>query len=174
MQNVLYTPSLLLRPCTEADITLLHPHWTEPEVRRYLWDGRVISRETVQEVIEASLDAFHRWHYGLWLILSKTEGGFRGMCGLRESELAGPELLYSVPAGYWGLGIASESAGCVLRYAFTELGLAAVRARVDAPNLASRRVLEKLGFEIIDERVTPENQLVTYIITGKTLCSNKF
>jgi ribosomal-protein-alanine N-acetyltransferase len=55
MQQVLYTARLVLRPCGEADRELLHHHWMEPDVRRYLWDGRSVGPDIVQEFIAASL-----------------------------------------------------------------------------------------------------------------------
>jgi [ribosomal protein S5]-alanine N-acetyltransferase len=100
VQKPLRTSSLILQPCTEADIDLLHTHWTEPEVRRYLWDGQVIGRETVREVIDSSLESSQKYSYGLWVLLGKLDRGFRGVCGLRAETPARPELLYSIPARY--------------------------------------------------------------------------
>lgn len=169
MQKVLDSFSLILQPCTEAHIDLLHAHWLEPEVRRYLWDGRLIERETVREVVASSLESSQRYGYGLWVLLSKPEGGFRGVCGLREGPPAGPELLYSVSAKHWGAGIATESARTVLRYAFEALSLACVTATVDKPNVASLRVLEKLGFYVVEEKPVQGNWIVSYEISAEHL-----
>jgi RimJ/RimL family protein N-acetyltransferase len=165
MQKVLHTSRLTLRPCDEADIELLHRHWTEPDVRRYLWDGRIIGRETVQEFVYASLASAHQRSYGLWMLLRKPDSTFQGVCGLRDSLLAWPELLYSVPAQHWGSGIATESARCVLRHAFAELGLTSIMATVDKPNVASMRVLEKLGFSVTGERLIHRNPIVYYAVS---------
>ena len=56
-------------------------------------------------------------------------------------------LGYGVAREHWGRGIASEAAQAVTDYAFTELGVEKVAARVDPRNLASVRVLEKLGMQ---------------------------
>jgi [ribosomal protein S5]-alanine N-acetyltransferase len=169
VQKPLYTSSLILRPCAEADIDLLHSHWTEPEVRRYLWDGQVIDTETVREVINSSLESSQKYGYGLWVLLGKLDRDFRGVCALRAEPPARPELLYSVPARYWGSGIATESARTVLHYAFEELGLAFVSATVDKPNIASVRILEKLGFYVIDEKLVHGNWIVSYEISLESL-----
>jgi hypothetical protein len=57
-QKTLHTLRLNMNPCDEADIGLLHRHWTEPDVRRFLWDGRIITREMVNEFVRASLVSF--------------------------------------------------------------------------------------------------------------------
>ena len=58
----------------------------------------------------------------------------------------GPELAYMLATALHGRGMATEAAGVVLADAYTRYGLATLHAVVDAPNGASRRVLEKLGF----------------------------
>ena len=48
---------------------------------------------------------------------------------------------------HWGKGYATEAARACLRYGFERLGFEEIPASVDPRHLASRRVLEKLGFE---------------------------
>jgi RimJ/RimL family protein N-acetyltransferase len=165
MQKILHTSRLTLRPCEATDIALLHHHWTEPAVRRYLWDGRIIGREKAQEVVYASLESFSRHGYGLWILLSKTDSTFRGVCGLRDGTREWPELLYSVPPQYWGFGIATESARGMLHHVFQELGLTYVVATVDKPNVGSIRVLEKIGFSVTGEKYMHGNPIVCYAIS---------
>jgi len=173
MQKVLHTSRLTLRPCDEADIELLHRHWTEPDVRRYLWDGRTVSKETVREFVHASLESSRKRDYGLWILLSKPEGAFRGVCGLRDGELAWPELLYSVTPKHWGRGLVTEGACCVLRQAFEELGLRGVVATVDKPNVASIRVLEKLGLYVTDEKLIHGNPILYYAVSQERFRSSE-
>ena len=63
----LVTPRLSLRPATEADIDALHRLWTDPEVRRFLWDGEIITRETAAEVIGDLIACFDSLGFGLWV-----------------------------------------------------------------------------------------------------------
>lgn len=165
MQKVLHTSRLTLHPCDEADIELLHRHWTEPDVRRYLWDGRIINRETVREFVNSSLESSQKYDYGLWVLLSKPEGAFRGVCGLRDGSLEWPELLYSVTPKHWGAGLATESSRCVLQHAFKELRLRCVVATVDKPNVASIRVLEKLGLHLTGEKLIHGNPILYYTVS---------
>ena len=50
----LETVRLRLRPCGPKDLEPLHLLWTDPDVRRHLWDDTVIAREQAWEVIEGS------------------------------------------------------------------------------------------------------------------------
>jgi len=146
MQRVLHTARLTLRPCVQGDEEVLHRHWTEPDVRRHLWDGRIIGRNTVHEEVQASVASSRGHDYGLWIVIRKRDGVFHGVCGLRDGALRWPELIFSVATRYAGGGIATEAARGVLRHAFEALRMERIMATVDAPNLASIRVLEKLGF----------------------------
>ncbi|MEV4890979.1 N-acetyltransferase, partial [Nonomuraea sp. NPDC055795] len=54
MQHVLTTDRLELRPVAAADLADLLAHWTDPDVRRFLFDGEVLTAERVAEVIADS------------------------------------------------------------------------------------------------------------------------
>jgi RimJ/RimL family protein N-acetyltransferase len=165
MQQVLSTSHLTLHPCDSVDIEQLHRHWTAPDVRRYLWDDRIVSQETVGTFVQASLVSSRTHHYGLWRLFYKPEGAFCGVCGLRDGRLAWPELLYSIAPEYWGRGLATESARGILQHVFTALGLQGVVATVDQPNLASIRVLEKLGMSVMGEQQMHETLVRYYAIS---------
>jgi len=136
---------LRFRRATADDVVALHAHWNAPLVRRYLWDDEAVALETVQAVVAASDDDFARAGFGLW-VLSDRDGALAGMCGLRPVEDTGEvEILYSVEPALWGTGLATEAASAVLAHAFDVLGLERVLGGIDEPNVASGRVLEKLG-----------------------------
>ena len=60
------TPRLSLRPLGVADAGAAHRLWTDPDVRRHLWDGRIIPRERGVEVLAASERDFAERGFGLW------------------------------------------------------------------------------------------------------------
>jgi len=148
---ILATPRLRLRPFTRDDVDALHAIWTDPDVRRYLWDDIVITRETAVDVVEGSLRSFAEAGYGFWCIEPLDETRVIGFCGLRK--FADPpeiELLYGLHREFWGRGLASEASREVLRYAFETLALARIFAGADRPNAASFRVMERLGMRRSD------------------------
>jgi RimJ/RimL family protein N-acetyltransferase len=69
-----------------------------------------------------------------------------GACGLVLQEQA-PELGYWLGVPYWGRGYATEALHAVIDYAFTDLAHEALQAGARVTNPASRRVLEKCGFQ---------------------------
>jgi ribosomal-protein-alanine N-acetyltransferase len=60
------------------------------------------------------------------------------------------ELGYELTPGAWGRGLATEAAWAYLRYAFEKTNLERAIARVDSPNIASLRVIEKLGMKPVE------------------------
>lgn len=84
------------------------------------------------------------------LLLKGGEGQleFIGMCGFarRPTEIA-PELGYWVGEPYWGQGLATEAARAVIDYAFSETAIDVLSGAARVVNPASRRVLEKCGFQ---------------------------
>lgn len=150
----LATARLRLRPCSAADVDALHALWTEPRVRRFLWDDLVIDRATVAERVAASEASFASAGWGLWAIEPRAGGALLGMVGLVEIDPAvGPELVYSLHPDHQGRGYASEASRAVLEHAFERLGFARVPGRTDAPNRASVRVLDRIGMRFEAERL---------------------
>jgi ribosomal-protein-alanine N-acetyltransferase len=140
-----HSPRLRYHPMGTGDVAALHVHWNAPAVRRYLWDDQEVALDTVRAVLAASDADFARAGYGLWVV-TDAAGTLVGSCGLRPIEgTPEVEILYSVEPARWGSGLATEAAAAVLRHAFVELGLARVLGGTNEPNVASRRVLEKLG-----------------------------
>jgi RimJ/RimL family protein N-acetyltransferase len=142
----LETARLRLRSFERADVDALHAHWTDPDVRRYLWDGIAIPRQQAADVVEASIASFAGGGLGFWVLLVKDGGAFVGFTGFRAIE-AGPdiELFYALDPPHWRRGFATEAARRVLRYAFDEAGLARIVIRTDSPNTASIEVMRRLG-----------------------------
>ena len=69
-----------------------------------------------------------------------------GVCGLDPRE-DGPEIGYWLGVEYWGQGYATEAARALIDHAFGQLGYEALAAGARVSNPASRRVLEKCGFQ---------------------------
>lgn len=69
-----------------------------------------------------------------------------GACGIVMQE-RNAELGYWLGVPYWGKGYATEALHAVIDYAFTDLEHEALQAGARVTNPASRRVLEKCGFQ---------------------------
>ena len=70
-----------------------------------------------------------------------------GACGIEFREGHKPELGYWLGTHYWGQGYATEAARAVIDHAFAALGCEELQSGARISNPASRRVLEKCGFQ---------------------------
>jgi len=150
VNHVLATQRLVLRPVTARDHAALLAHWTAPDVRRFLFDGVMLSPAEITKAIEDSARDFAAAGYGLWLIREKDRADLAGTAGLRPLEHLGLEIFYSLAPGSWGKGYATEAARAVVEHALGPLGLPEVLAEVDEGNTASLAVIERLGMTRFD------------------------
>jgi ribosomal-protein-alanine N-acetyltransferase len=147
---ILTTSRLTLRPYTEDDIDALHAIWIDPDVRRYLWDDVVISRERAAEVVRDSIATALSHGIGYWTVRTAPDGPIIGDCGFRLCDgVNAIELLYSLARTHWGRGQAFEGSQAALRYAWTATPFDRVYAKIDAPNEASLRLIRRLGFQYL-------------------------
>ena len=137
-----------LRPLTAPDVDAAHAVWTDPDVRRYLWDDVVISRERAAEVVAASEADFATRGCGLWGVYAGRDRTLVGFAGIRPGETGRPELLYGLRRSWWGRGLALEAASAVLDHAFDVAGLPDVSASTDVANEPSSRLLARLGMTV--------------------------
>ena len=132
----------------EADLRLLH---ADPRVMATLAaDGRPLPVAMTYRSLADGVAHWERYGFGAWHFHDRASGDFAGYCGLRHVTIDGQdeiELLYAVRADRWSTGVASEMAAAVLAVAFTDLALDDVVAFTLPTNRASRRVMEKAGFQ---------------------------
>ncbi len=170
---ILRTERLILRPIAESDVEALHRVWTDPEVRRYLWDDVIISRERVLEIVQESEACFRDAGSGFFALeLADEPGCLVGFCGHRRFEDGDQmELLYGILPDYWGRGLTTEAAAEVLRFGFEQCALERVVASTDTPNQRSVRVLQRLGMVFEARREYRGLDTVFYSITPQDLAA---
>ena len=162
----LETERLILRPWSLDDIDALHQIWTDPQVRRYLWDDEMISRKRAAEAVEHGVAAANRNGVGLWCLLPKPASAPAGFCGFRYIDDAPDiELLYGLLPDYWGQGLATEAARAALAYGFDAALFTRVYVRTDVLNHASVRVMERLGMKFERETRLAARPTVIYSLT---------
>jgi ribosomal-protein-alanine N-acetyltransferase len=153
MLPTLTTPRLALRPATDADLDALWRLLTDPQVRRYLCDDRILTRADVQTILAESLA---QWPgMGLWLLRGDEEQLIGGIALQPVSpdivahapHLAGEiEPTIALAPGHWGRGYAAEALQAAIAHAFETLGLERLVAVVDEPNARSHRLMLRIGF----------------------------
>jgi RimJ/RimL family protein N-acetyltransferase len=75
------------------------------------------------------------------------DGAIVGACGISTLDQDAPEIGYWLGVPYWGRGYATEVARALVDHAFADLGYERLVSRARVSNPASRRVLEKCGFQ---------------------------
>jgi RimJ/RimL family protein N-acetyltransferase len=81
------------------------------------------------------------------VFLIARRGETIGMVGLDLDEPDRPELGYWLGHASWGRGFATEAARAAIDYAFETFDIARIAAGARVTNPASRRILEKCGFQ---------------------------
>ncbi len=150
----LQTERLLLKPFGFAHEDALLALFADPQVGRYLWDAKPVSRETVRELIADSLAGLRDRALGHFALTPRQQPGqVIGFAGLRTMGATSEvELLYALEPAWWKRGLATEAARAVVRFGFEKASLVALWAGADPPNAASFRVMERLGLGFADER----------------------
>lgn len=134
---------LTLRIVQPEDYEFVARHYTNPSMRHGAFEDihTPITADDVATMVEDTED-YH-------LFLACREETPVGSAFLIDVDLEGrnAELGYWITPDEQGNGYATEAADLCLTHAFDELGLHKVWARTVEDNAASKRVLEKLGFQ---------------------------
>jgi [ribosomal protein S5]-alanine N-acetyltransferase len=141
------TNRLVLREFRREDLQSLAPILAAPEVMRFSPTG-VNSVEQVRERIEGFITCYKEFGFGKWAIVLRESGQLLGYCGIAVDQIDGKdekELGYRLDSKYWGQGLATEAASAAIKCGFEKFNLPYVLGIVERENVASVRVLEKVG-----------------------------
>lgn len=151
----LRTPRLSLRRWRSEDVEPFAVMNADPEVMR--WFPEPLDRAGTEAMVERVARHWDQHGFGLWAVevLDSTRGAapFAGFVGLAVPRFDPPfpatdpcvEIGWRLARGWWGLGLATEAARAVLVDAFGRLGLEELVSFTVPPNLASQRVMQKIG-----------------------------
>jgi ribosomal-protein-alanine N-acetyltransferase len=150
MDAVIDTARLLLRRFTTDDLEAFYQLGSRPEIIRYAQAAPLASREKALEFMQAA--PFHdyaTYGYGRFACVWKATGEVIGFSGVKHvPEIGETELGYRFLPEYWGRGLATEAGQASIDFARSKLGLGRLVAMVHPDNVASARVVTKLGFSV--------------------------
>ncbi len=144
----LQTPRLILRRMCAADLDDLVCMYADSHVMATL--GGVRSREWTKEYLDKQLAHWDEHGFGFWTLREPLTRRFVGRGGLRHATLDGQievEVGYGLMSEFWGRGLATELAIESVRVGFAELHRPSLVCFTLTTNVASRRVMEKAGFQ---------------------------
>jgi ribosomal-protein-alanine N-acetyltransferase len=144
------TPRLVGQAFAPSHLDDLRSLLTDPLVMKTLSaTGKPHSESEIQSLLEQQLEHWRRHGFGFWVFHRRDDGRFIGRGGLRYYEIDGHDVIglaYAVASDHWNQGFAREIARASIDIGFRQLGLSEIASFTLSINLASQRVMEKLGF----------------------------
>ncbi len=164
----LETQRLILRPTALEDFEAYAAFMADEEVTRYL--GGVQPRSTAWRGMMQVAGSWAIQGYAMFSVIEKASGRWVGRLGPWQPEgWPGPEVGWGLAREAWGKGYAMEGAIASIDWAFDHLGWTEVIHSIEAANLASRKVAQRLGSTILrSEPLPPPFQAITVDIWGQT------
>lgn len=149
MHVLLKTRRLILRCFEKSDLDHLFALDNDPEVMRYINGGTPTPREIIEKKILPKF-MHHTPQYpifGFWAVIAKCTGDFVGWLSFRpqQDHPLAIQLGYRFCKAAWGKGYATEGARALIHKGFVEQNIQSVVATTYEKNIASRRVMEKIG-----------------------------
>jgi [ribosomal protein S5]-alanine N-acetyltransferase len=169
VDTVFTTARLMLRPFVSEDLSAVFARTSDPEVMRFHHCGP-LGFEDTKTGLEATLRrAPEMLPFGFRAVIVRGTGENVGYCSLGpQPNLEGSpvEISYDIVRKQWGNGYATEAAGCLVAHGFADLGLDEICAAINPSNIASARVVQKLGFSVRRKVAWPKQGLVDlYVVT---------
>ncbi len=119
--------------------------YTDEDVRRFLGGPR--GEEEVRSAFPRLLQADAETR--CWAVRLKEDDTFIGIIDLGpHHDGTDIEVSYQLLPAWWGQGYATQTVQAVVNYALEDLGLPRVIAETQMANVASRRLLERLGMRL--------------------------
>ncbi|MER7049116.1 GNAT family N-acetyltransferase [Streptomyces jumonjinensis] len=138
------TERLVLRPLTVGDLDAFVELHADERVNRFV--GSYSAGRARERLLAVERQWAERGH-GLCAVELRSSGEFIGRCGLHYWESFDEvELGWTLKAGSWGRGYATEAARACAAWGFATLDVDRVTAMIRHGNVASVRVAERLGF----------------------------
>lgn len=153
--KILETKRLILREIEPGDFDALYRMNSNAEIMKYVGDGSVRTHEQMLGELDMLISHYTRKPgLGIWATLLKDSNTFIGASGLvfydNTTEI---EIGYRMLKEYWNKGYATEAALGLVKYGFNTLKLKKIVSSAHTENIASRRVMEKIGMRYVDNRI---------------------
>ena len=145
----LHTERLLLRPFEAGDFDAVYAYYSQPSVARYLyWDAR--NEDETRQALEKRAKDTQLSHEGDALCLAVTLKKSQHLIGevtlfWRSEEHQQGEIGFIFSPEFGGQGYATEASEVLLNIGFETMKLHRIYGRCDARNVASYRLMERLG-----------------------------
>jgi ribosomal-protein-alanine N-acetyltransferase len=146
------TDRLVLRCLNLGDLDAYAAIMGDYEVGKWFPNGVGYTREQAKKSLDIILDHWVKHGFGIWAVTDKHSGVLLGRCGLNLiAETSEVEVDFVIARNYWRHGYATEAARAALAYGFDILKLDRIIALAKPDNIASRKVIEKIGMQYVKD-----------------------
>lgn len=139
------TSRLIVRSFEESDVDAYAAIVADPFVTRFLSDGIPHTSLEARHYVYDCIRRDHDTGISRYAVIRKTESDFIGFSGFKEYDDY-IDFGWRFAHRVWGHGYGSEAALAILGYGTKVLGLQGIRVCSAIDNIASVRIIEKLGF----------------------------
>ncbi len=131
-----------------SDLQLAHSLWGEPDVTRYICASGIFTPDDIKNRLLTEIRNYEQYGVQYFPFFSLETSALVGCCGLRPyKNCTGVyELGFHLRKEFWHQGYAMEAAAEIIDYAFYTLNAKELKAGHNPNNIASSKVLSKLGF----------------------------
>ncbi len=164
------TPRLLVRQIVpDTDAAAMAETYCDPEVMRFIPIGPCADEDAVRALLTGYAEAQAESGFSSWAVVERAGGQIVGDAGFGVFEPTGEiELGYTLARRFWGLGYATEAARSCLIAGLRHLHVPRIIAAVDAENLASQHVAERIGMTRSEELVAHERPHIIFSARSHT------
>jgi ribosomal-protein-alanine N-acetyltransferase len=146
---VIQTGDLVLRPIEDRDTAALFRLFSDEEVTRFMDIEAFVNVSEAIQLLEFFRQSLEKEEGMRWAITMAGKDELIGTCGYHKISKTHfkAEIGYDLLPLYWGQGIMIAAINGILSYAYEELQFNRIEAFVDPANMASAKLLRRLGFE---------------------------
>lgn len=155
----IHTKRLLLEPLGLQHLISTHKYASNFDNTKYmihLPNTDISETESFLERVQAEWQKCNPQFYEFAILLDNEHIGAVSI--YIENDNAEGELGWIISKEYWGNGYAAEAAGAIINFAIQELKVKKFIAHCDSENVSSFRVMEKLGFSLVERSKGRKNK----------------
>ena len=157
MDLIIETDRLIIRAFRFEDAAALFEMDSNPAVHKYLWQKPITKIEEVHVYIENVRNQYTTNKIGRFSTLLKETNELIGWTGIKyvndhveNGNTNFYDYGYRLNEKFWNKGYATEASKAWLDYGFNQMNIAEMNAYTHAENVASNHVLQKVGFQFIE------------------------
>lgn len=162
--SILRTARLAIEEGSESDGSFFFQLMNSENWLQFIGDRRILTEQDAVNYIQNSLiKSYHENGFGLYKVILKANSTPIGICGfIQRDYLDSPDIGFAVLPNFEGQGLISEAAASVLAYGIDVLGLKEIFGITTENNLASRKVLTKIGMKKVRKIKPDDEELILY------------